>query len=56
MLRFLSACIDGSWIAPLTHAVIVIMGLTFQPFHLRIWMSGLYSMTFFIDVAVENFL
>lgn len=32
MLSFLSACIDGSWKAPLTLVAMVIRGWTSQPF------------------------
>lgn len=54
ILRFLSACIDGSWIGPLMLVVIVIRGLSFQPFALRVWMSELYLLTYSEIASVGN--
>lgn len=39
--RVFSACVNGSWIAPLALGIMVIRGLIVQPFKGRICMSGL---------------
>jgi hypothetical protein len=45
---------DFSWIVPITPAVMVIRGLTFQPTSLSVWMSGLYLLDLSLMIAMGN--
>ena len=54
IFNLVSCSMECSWIAPLTPAVMVIKGLTFQPLFCMVWISGSYLVCLWVRAPSGN--